>query len=109
VGMISKIFPLAIGMVSVLGTTGVLAQQNQKQSESLLSLITAGYEIKAVYFIPIDALKPLGYDPIPPPQVVVTLQKAASTAACIFQANNWESQNPTTLEDSTLCTAYNFK
>jgi hypothetical protein len=109
VGMISKVFPLAIGMVSVLGTTGVLAQQNQKQTESMLSLITAGYEIKSVYFIPIDALKPLGYDPTVAPQLVITLQKAASTAACTFQANNWGNQNPVTLEDPTLCVAYNFK
>jgi hypothetical protein len=107
--MISKLFALAVGMVSALGTTVALAQQNQKQAESMLSLITAGYEIKNVYFIPIDAYKPLGYDSSISPQVVITLQKGASTAACSFAANNWVAQNPGTLEDSTLCTAYNLK
>jgi hypothetical protein len=107
--MISKIFPLAIGMVSVLVTTGALAQQNQKKSESMMSLLTAGYEVKNVVFVPMDAMKPMGYPENTAPQVIVTLQKGASAAACSFAATNWQSQVPVTLENPDLCFAYNFK
>jgi hypothetical protein len=108
--MFSKSFPLAIGMVSVLGATVALAQ-NQKQNVSMLSLITAGYEIKNVVPLPVDAFKLLGWDPATyPPQVVITLQKGASTGVCVLSVVNWVNQEPSTLENANgLCVGYNVK
>jgi hypothetical protein len=110
-GLLSKASALAIGTVSVLGATAGLAQPSPRKSESvtLLTLIAAGYEIKNVLFVPFEAMRPIGYDPSIGPQVIVTLQKDASTAACNFAVIHWLSQNPSSLENPALCQAYNFK
>jgi hypothetical protein len=108
-GSLSTVSSLVIGMVSVLGTTAALGQQGQAKTESLSQLISAGYEIKNILLMGTEELKALGYEPTLPPQVLITLQKGASTAACLGAAANWLGQNPSTLENPVLCNAYNLK
>ena len=100
---------LAMGMVWLLGMTAALAQQNHTQPTSIDLLITAGYDIKHVMFVPMAALKLMGYFRGTAPQVYITLQKGASTAVCSFTATSWENQAPLSLEDKGRCFAYNLK
>ena len=85
-----------------LAASPVSAQQTKP---SLKQLLVDGYEIKNVLFVPMEALQALGTDPANP-QVVVTLQRGPSTAACQYSATNWFNQIATSIEGSTQCDVY---
>jgi hypothetical protein len=72
---------------------------------SIKSLLAAGYEIRSVTFIPVDALGPLGIDP-KTPQVIVTLQRGAAIAACEYLAVNWIGLVAGSMEGTTQCDVY---
>ena len=64
---------------------------------SLKQLLGSGYEIKAVTFIPVDALSAMGLDP-KSPQVIITLQRGAAIAACQYLASNSSTLPPASVE-----------
>jgi len=73
---------------------------------SFKELIAGGYEIKDVTFVPIDAMKGMGYDDDAAPSVLVTLQKGASSAVCGYSASNWSYQTVASLEGTSQCDVY---
>jgi hypothetical protein len=73
---------------------------------SYRDLIASGYEIKDVSFVPQDALKPMGYADDIGAAVLITLQKAASSAVCSFAASNWSAQVASSLEGNSQCDVY---
>lgn len=77
----------------------------QQPKPSLRQLLVEGYEIKNVLFVPMEALPALGAN-AGNPQIVVTLQRGPSTAACQYSATNWFNQVATSLEGNTQCDVY---
>jgi hypothetical protein len=82
-----------------------MASAQQKPKPTFNELLTAGYEIKNVAFIPEYAVKVMGGD-LNNPLLLVTLQKGASTAVCQYGAFNWSSQSRGSLEGTTQCDTY---
>ncbi|MFO1184675.1 MAG: hypothetical protein U1E56_07805 [Bauldia sp.] len=94
-----------IALVAGFGLIAVDPVMAQTPKPSLRQLLVEGYEIKNVLFAPIEALPALNASAANP-QVIVTLQRGPSTAACQFSAVNWINQVATSLEGTTQCEVY---
>lgn len=94
---------LSASLAVVIAGAGAASAQQPKPS--LKQLLVDGYEIKNVLFIPMEALPALGAN-AGNPQVVVTLQRGPSTAACQYSATNWFNQVATSIEGNTQCDVY---
>jgi hypothetical protein len=102
---LSKLVLSAIAAGGVLGAATLVAQAADKPS--LKQLVGEGYEIKAVTFIPMDAIKGMGMDPATTvPQILVTLQKKSAMAACQFAAENWAIMAAVSIEGTLQCDVY---
>jgi hypothetical protein len=87
---LSKLVLSAIAAGGVLGAATLVAQAADKPS--LKQLVGEGYEIKAVTFIPMDAIKGMGMDPATTvPQILVTLQKKSAMAPASLQPRTGQS------------------
>jgi hypothetical protein len=100
---ISAIVLITVAALATLAPR--MASAQQKPQPSFNELIAAGYEIKNVAFVPEYAVKTMGGEPDHPP-LIVTLQKGASTAVCIYNAITWSNQSRASLESTTQCSTY---
>ena len=71
---------------------------------SYKSLVSSGYEVKSVTLVPKDQLNEVAQ--VTYAEVIVTLQKAAMTAVCLFATGNWLLMNPPSLEGTVECHVY---
>ena len=66
-------------LATIVCIGGALAQQ---PAQTYKSLLTQGFEVKAVVFIPADATTRLGSGGALPDSVLITLQKGPTVATC---------------------------
>lgn len=70
--------------------------------QSFTSLISGGFEVKSVLFVPLDIAKKVSPDAASD-TVVVTLQGKTSVAVCYLALTNWIVMNKSSLENPAIC------
>ncbi len=95
------------GFAAAFGFSAQAADKPAPDKPSLKQLLAQGYDIKAVTFIPQDAIKGMGMDPATTvPQILVTLQKNSGIAVCQIAAENWTVMAAQSIEGKTQCDTY---
>lgn len=70
--------------------------------KSFTSLVSDGFEVKSVLFVPLDIAKKVSPDAASD-TVVVTLQGNKSVAVCYLALTNWIVMNKSSLENPAIC------
>lgn len=70
--------------------------------QSFSSLITGGFEVRSVLFVPLDIAKKVSPDAASD-TVVVTLQGKTSVAVCYMALTNWIVMNKSSLDNPAIC------
>jgi len=88
---------VASTMALVLGGAGALASEM-----SVAAVLTAGYNISSIVLLPSGQLQKLGQTN-PSPQLLITLQRGTSVAACTVGVGDWEYLNDNAVNTATSC------
>jgi hypothetical protein len=109
----SIIGAVVLGAVAAAATAAIAQQPGQRAAPSapaaasstkpsFKDILGAGYEIKAVTYVPKEGISTTATDPA----VLVTLQKGSALAVCEFYPGNWSSALPSSLEGTSQCDLY---
>jgi hypothetical protein len=92
---------IVVGIAALAAVVAAGAAQAQEQ-QSFRSLISNGYEIKAVTVVPHEIAKRYA-DSTTTDTVLVTLQRQRNVAVCYFGFGSWVTLLTASIEDNTRC------
>lgn len=90
---------LIAGLIAALAAAAPVQAEGQQSFSSLLS---GGYEVRSVLFVPLDVAKKVSPDAASD-TVVVTLQGKTNVAVCYMALTNWIVMNKSSLENPAIC------
>lgn len=97
------------GLVVLLGMVGLMAQPALAQtpaggsSASIASLLSSGYEIKAVSGLTADDQKAIWPNDTVAPYLLITLEKGGSIASCVISKASWVTMDAAALANPKYC------
>ena len=96
----------ALAVLAIAAGAALAAQQRTQPAPpvkpSFKDMLGVGYEVKAVTYVPKEALRSSATDPA----VLVTMQKGSAVAVCEFYPGNWSTLVASSMEGNTQCDTY---